>query len=146
MSALAELNRPPTLRAATPPRKRLVLEPDQDFFGPDNDEPDEEQPPSDIDMDDDQDALGELYASRDPRLEDEKSTSSVASSSKGTASIDVFSTRNEGNGSAKSGNDAKGKAKMTFEEDAAFGDEEFEFTASTTTAKGELDLSSLSRE
>ncbi|GAA6010908.1 hypothetical protein JCM11491_004595 [Sporobolomyces phaffii] len=134
MSALAELNRPPSHPAPAPARKRLVLEPDQDFFGADDDTHDDEQPPSDIDMDEDQDALDEMRAQR---LVDETSPSSVASSSKGSrpASIDAFSTRNQSRPVDVSGSDAKGKGKMTFEEEEEFGDEEFEFSRAPTTTE-----------
>ncbi|GAA5970017.1 hypothetical protein JCM3765_007278 [Sporobolomyces pararoseus] len=134
-SALTELNRPPTSSGSypLPPRKRLILEPDQDFFNDnDDDEPlhiqqqqqpeqDEEQPPSDLEEDDD-DALQaqrELIASTSIGLK--------------TASIDAFSSSKGFNQGLGFGNDAKGKSRMmSFEEDQEFGDEEFEFTSTTT--------------
>ncbi|GAA5902001.1 Ctf18p [Sporobolomyces salmoneus] len=140
MSALAELNRPPT-SSSTIPRKRLILEPDQDFLDFSNPhEDEEEQPPSDldIDVDEDSDALNEIRQAQ-TALQDESSTStssSVASTSNlsKTVSNDAFPGGNGADGTVGGNTDAsKGKARIVFEEEEEFGDEEFEFSAASTT-------------
>ncbi|GAA5833833.1 hypothetical protein JCM5353_003070 [Sporobolomyces roseus] len=149
MAALAELNRPfPTSNSTfTPPRKRIHLEEDQDFFqSPSpppapalNDDDEDEQPPSDIEMyEQDEDAQREMELQM-KELDDSTKTKSTRNA--------LNHERETGGGresDRKNGTDAKGKGKMRFEEDdefEQFGQEEFASTSTITkptTSKGSL--------
>lgn len=137
MSALAELNRPP----ATATRKRLVLEPDQDFFPPDDDDLQhgDEQPPSDIDMDE-YDAPTTTFDLERLADDDGMGSSPVASTSSrvapaATASKRAFDAFDLAPTGTHANRDAtKGKSRMTFEEEDEFGQENpFESTRTVTT-------------
>ena len=140
MAALAELNRLPSRSTTvpTPPRKRIHLEEDQDFFQSPSPPPapltnpdeDDEQPPSDIDMyGQDEDAEREMELQM-KELEDSTGTYSVGSA--------LNDDRELGQGlesGQKKANDAKGKGKMRFEEDdefEVFGQQEFATTLTAT--------------
>lgn len=140
MAALAELNRPfPTSNSTfTPPRKRIHLEEDQDFFqSPSpppapalNDDDEDEQPPSDIEMyEQDEDAQREMELQM-KELDDSTETNSTRNA--------LNHERETGGGresDRKNGTDAKGKGKMRFEEDdefEQFGQEEFASTSTIT--------------
>lgn len=140
MAALAELNRPfpRSTTTLTPPRKRIHLEEDQDFFQSPSPPPapltaqdeEDEQPPSDIDMyGEDEDAQREMELQL-KELQDSTITNSTR---------DALKHGTETGGGRQStenkGIDAKGKGKMRLEEDdefEQFGQEEFASTSTTT--------------
>lgn len=138
MAALAELNRPfPTSNTTlTPPRKRIHLEEDQDFFqSPSpppalNDDDEDEQPPSDIEMyEQDEDAQ------RETELQMKELVDSTETDSTRSALNREGETGGGRESDRKRGIDAKGKGKMRFEEDdefEQFGQEEFASTSTIT--------------
>jgi len=152
MAALAELNRLPSRSTTvlTPPRKRIHLEEDQDFFQSPSPPPapltnpdeDGQQPPSDIDMyGQDEDAEREMELQM-KELEDSTGTNSVGSALKDERELGAGFESGQ-----KKGSDAKGKGKMMFEEDdefEVFGQQELATTYTGT--KREAFLLSLSSD
>ncbi|GAA5925020.1 Ctf18p [Sporobolomyces koalae] len=118
-TALAELNRPPHLPRSTPRKQAFVLEEDPDFFANDEPEPqDEEQPPSDIDMDE-HEAFNEMHGALD---EESSRPASVvaASTSTSDASSRVDTARD-----ALATTDEATRPGTTFEPEDDFGEQEF---------------------